>query len=39
MTKKAKRTFVELLRIDCLGKELRLEGSMAGWQQLFWERP
>jgi len=27
---------VELLRIDCLGKELRLEGSMAGWQQLFW---
>jgi len=28
--------FVELLRIDCLGKELRLEGSMAGWQQLFW---
>lgn len=31
-----KRLFVELLRIDCLGKELRLEGSMAGWQQLFW---
>tara|TARA_R110001583_G_scaffold16561_21_gene67989 strand:+ start:19766 stop:20869 length:1104 start_codon:yes stop_codon:yes gene_type:complete len=27
---------VELLKIDCLGKELRLEGSMAGWQQLFW---
>jgi Zn-dependent protease len=27
---------VELLRVDCLGKELRLEGSMAGWQQLFW---
>lgn len=27
---------MELLRIDCLGKELRLEGSMAGWQQLFW---
>ncbi|WP_185826785.1 site-2 protease family protein [Shewanella canadensis] len=31
-----KRLFVELLKIDCLGKELRLEGSMAGWQQLFW---
>jgi len=28
---------VELLRVDCLGKELRLEGSMAGWQQLFWD--
>jgi len=27
---------VELLRIECLGKELRLEGSMAGWQQLYW---
>lgn len=27
---------MELLRIDCLGKELRLEGSMTGWQQLFW---
>ena len=27
---------MELLRIDCLGKELRLEGSMAGWQQLYW---
>ncbi|MCL1057410.1 site-2 protease family protein [Shewanella gelidimarina] len=27
---------VELLNIDCLGKPLRLEGSMAGWQQLFW---
>jgi Zn-dependent protease len=27
---------VELLRLDCLGKELRLEGSMAGWQQLYW---
>ncbi|RTR40273.1 site-2 protease family protein [Shewanella canadensis] len=27
---------MELLKIDCLGKELRLEGSMAGWQQLFW---
>lgn len=29
---------VELLKIDCLGKQLRLEGSMAGWQQLFWDR-
>jgi len=28
---------VELLKIDCLGKELRLEGSMAGWQQLYWD--
>jgi Zn-dependent protease len=28
---------VELLKIDCLGKQLRLEGSMAGWQQLFWD--
>ncbi|MDX1282326.1 site-2 protease family protein [Shewanella colwelliana] len=28
---------MELLRIDCLGKELRLEGSMAGWQQLYWD--
>nr|WP_275660355.1 site-2 protease family protein [Shewanella sp. Isolate13] len=27
---------VELLKIDCLGKPLRLEGSLAGWQQLFW---
>ncbi|WP_375087886.1 site-2 protease family protein [Shewanella youngdeokensis] len=27
---------MELLNIDCLGKPLRLEGSMAGWQQLFW---
>ncbi|MCW8347112.1 site-2 protease family protein [Vibrio sp. ZSDZ65] len=27
---------MELLNIDCLGKSLRLEGSMAGWQQLFW---
>ncbi|WP_394131571.1 site-2 protease family protein [Shewanella maritima] len=27
---------MELLNIDCLGKKLRLEGSMAGWQQLFW---
>ncbi|ABV38584.1 peptidase M50 [Shewanella sediminis HAW-EB3] len=36
MPVEVKRLFVELLRIDCLGKELRLEGSMAGWQQLFW---
>ncbi|NRA60545.1 MAG: site-2 protease family protein [Psychrobium sp.] len=28
---------MQLLRIECLGKELRLEGSMAGWQQLFWD--
>lgn len=27
---------MELLNIDCLGKSLRLEGSLAGWQQLFW---
>ena len=27
---------MQLLRIDCLGHELRLEGSMAGWQALFW---
>ncbi|MBY0574683.1 MAG: site-2 protease family protein [Undibacterium sp.] len=27
---------MELLNIDCLGKRLRLEGSLAGWQQLFW---
>lgn len=27
---------MELLRVDCLGKELRLEASMAGWQHLFW---
>jgi len=27
---------VQLLSIECLGKTLRLEGSMAGWQQLFW---
>lgn len=27
---------MELLSIDFLGKPLRLEGSMAGWQQLFW---
>ncbi|OXR99494.1 Zn-dependent protease [Shewanella algae] len=28
---------MQLLKIDCLGKPLRLEGSMAGWQQLFWD--
>jgi hypothetical protein len=27
---------LQLLEIECLGKSLRLEGSMAGWQQLFW---
>ena len=28
---------MELLNIQCLGKSLRLEGSLAGWQQLFWD--
>ncbi len=28
---------VQLLEVECLGKTLRLEGSMAGWQQLFWD--
>ncbi|MDA0148320.1 site-2 protease family protein [Vibrio sp. LaRot3] len=28
---------MELLSIEFLGKPLRLEGSMAGWQQLFWD--
>lgn len=28
---------MELLKIDCLGKELRLEASVAGWQQVFWD--
>ncbi|WP_158969465.1 site-2 protease family protein [Paraglaciecola sp. L3A3] len=27
---------MHLLAVECLGKILRLEGSMAGWQQLFW---
>lgn len=27
---------MELLKIDCLGQPLRLKGSVAGWQQLFW---
>ncbi len=28
---------MQLLKTECLGKELRLEGSMAGWQVLFWD--
>ncbi|OEF93381.1 site-2 protease family protein [Vibrio splendidus] len=28
---------MELLAIEFLGKPLRLEGSMAGWQQLYWD--
>ena len=28
---------LQLLKIDCLGRELRLEGSMAGWQALYWD--
>jgi len=28
---------VQLLEVECLGKTLNLEGSMAGWQQLFWD--
>jgi Zn-dependent protease len=28
---------LRLLEIECLGKTLRLEGSMAGWQQVFWD--
>lgn len=27
---------MQLLEVECLGKPLKLEGSMAGWQQLFW---
>ncbi|GGK81886.1 site-2 protease family protein [Amphritea balenae] len=27
---------MELLNLDCQGHSLRLEGSMAGWQLLFW---
>jgi len=30
-----KGEIVELLKLDCLGSTLLLEGSMAGWQQLF----
>lgn len=29
---------MELLRVECLGKSLRLEGSMAGWQELYWDQ-
>ena len=28
---------MELLNIECLGKRLRLEGSMSGWQALYWD--
>ncbi|WP_436323727.1 site-2 protease family protein [Vibrio cidicii] len=28
---------MELLHIEFLGRPLRIEGSMAGWQQLFWD--
>ncbi|WP_191601562.1 site-2 protease family protein [Marinomonas algicola] len=28
---------MQLLRIECLGKELRLEAAMSGWQGLFWD--
>ncbi|MFT2110415.1 site-2 protease family protein [Marinomonas sp. 2405UD68-3] len=28
---------MQLLRIECLGKELRLEASMSGWQALYWD--
>lgn len=28
---------MELLVTKCLGKQLRLQGSMAGWQQLYWD--
>ena len=28
---------MELIHIDCLGKPLRLRGSLAGWQQLTWD--
>ncbi len=28
---------MELLTVDCLGKPLRLEASIAGWQQVFWD--
>lgn len=27
---------VQLLQLECLGGQLRLEGTMAGWQALFW---
>ncbi|CZF81247.1 Stage IV sporulation protein FB [Grimontia celer] len=28
---------MELFNITCLGKPLRLEGSLAGWQALYWD--
>lgn len=28
---------MQLLITQCLGRPLRLEGSMAGWQQLYWD--
>lgn len=28
---------LELFNISCLGKPLRLEGSLAGWQALYWD--
>ena len=28
---------MQLLSIDCLGRELRLEGTLSGWQALFWD--
>lgn len=28
---------MELFNISCLGKPLRLEGSLAGWQALYWD--
>ncbi|MEF1298794.1 site-2 protease family protein, partial [Vibrio parahaemolyticus] len=28
---------MELLHTEFLGRPLRLEGSMAGWQQLYWD--
>lgn len=28
---------MQLLKVECLGKELRLEASMAGWQALYWD--
>ncbi|WP_206194411.1 site-2 protease family protein [Shewanella sp. SNU WT4] len=28
---------VQLLNIDCLGKPLRLEASLAGWQAVYWD--
>ena len=28
---------MELIHIDCLGRPLRLRGSLAGWQQLNWD--